>query len=102
MMLNGFLQSQGYPKSTLFDIKRPSETISTLVDHVVERNLKVQIKSMPYIKPAISYIKDVLKLGKSREMLQKLNTTELSDKLTDSLNLEVSFTIEKQNNIMIK
>ena len=90
MMLNGFLQSQGYPKNTQFDIKRPSETLSSLVDHVVDRNLKVQIKSMPYIKPAISYIKDVLKLGKSRELLQKLNTTELSDKLTDTLNLEVS------------
>lgn len=90
MMLNGFLQSQNFPKNTHFDIHKPSETISNLINHAVKKNLKVDINSMPYVKPAVSYIKDVLKLGKSREYLQKMNTTELSNKLTDTLNLEVS------------
>ena len=89
LMLNGFLQSQGFPKKTHFDILKPSETISEMINHAVKKNLNVEIKSMPYVKPTVSYIKDVLKLGKSREFLEKMNTTELSNKLTDTLNLEV-------------
>lgn len=90
-MLNGFLQSQGFPKKTHFDIQQPSETISNLINHAVKKNLMVDIDSKPYVKPAVSYIKDVLELGKNREYLQKMNTTELSNKLTDTLNLEVNF-----------
>lgn len=89
-MLNGFLQSQGFPKKTHFDIQKPSETISDLINHAVKKNLMVDVDSGPYVKPAINYIKDVLKLGKNREFLQKMNSTELSNKLTDTLNLEVS------------
>ena len=91
MMLNGFLQSQGFPKNTQFDTLKPSETISNMINHAVKKNLKVEIDAMPYVKPSVGYIKDVLKLGKSREYLQKMNTTELSNKLTDTFNLEVRF-----------
>lgn len=90
-MLNGFLQSQGFPKNTQFDVKKPSETISNLINYAVKKNLMVEIDSMPYVKPTIGYVKDVLKLGKSREYLEKMNKTELSNKLTDTLNLEVSW-----------
>jgi hypothetical protein len=90
LMLNGFLQSQGFPKNTHFDVQKPSETISNMINHAVKKNLMVDIDAKPYVKPAVGYIKDVLKLGKSREYLQKMNTTELSTKLTDTLNLEVS------------
>lgn len=89
-MLNGFLQSQGFPKNTHFDVQKPSETISNMINHAVKKNLMVDIDAKPYVKPAVGYIKDVLKLGKSREYLQKMNTTELSNKLTDTLNLEVN------------
>lgn len=91
LMLNGFLQSQGFPKNTQFDVQKPSETISNLINHVVKKNLMVDIDAAPYVKPTVGYIKDVLKLGKSREYLQKMNKTELSNKLTDTLNLEVNF-----------
>jgi hypothetical protein len=91
LMLNGFLQSQGFPKKTHFDIQKPSETISNLINHAVKTNLMVDIDSTPYVKPSVSYIKDVLKLGKNREFLQKMNTTDVSNKLTDTLNLEVRF-----------
>ncbi|KAG5673768.1 hypothetical protein PVAND_003788 [Polypedilum vanderplanki] len=89
MMLNGFLQSQGFPKNTHFDITKPSETLSNLIDHAVKKHLNIHVKSMPYVKPVVSYIKDVSKLGKNREYLQKMNTTEVSNKLTDTLNLEI-------------
>lgn len=91
LMINGFLQSQGYPKNTHLDINKPSETLSSVINHTVKKYLTVDIDSMPYVKPAVSYVKDVFELGKSREYLQKMNTTELSTKLTNTLNLEVSF-----------
>lgn len=71
------------------DIQKPSESFSGLINFTVKKYLTVDIDSTPYVVPAISYVKDVLELGKSREYLQKMNTTELSTKLTDTLNLEV-------------
>lgn len=88
-MANSFLKSQGYPDSATLDIRRPSETIASVVDHTARRQLNVKISSIDYVKPAVSYLRDLLKLGKARELLQKVNATEVSDKLTDSLNLEV-------------
>lgn len=89
MMFNGFLQSQGFPKKTLFDIKKPSETLSSLINYSVKKHLMIDIDSMPYVKPVVSYIKDILKLGKNKEYLQKMNSTDVSNSLTDTLNLEV-------------
>lgn len=88
-MLNGFIQSQGYPKSTHFDASKPSETISNLIDHVAQRQLNIKIQSFVYVKPAVNYVNDLLKLGQARGLIQKFNSTEISDKLTDTLNLEV-------------
>lgn len=89
IMANSFLKSQGYPDSAQLDIRRPSETIAHVIDHTARRQLNVKISSIDYVKPAISYLRDLLKLGKARELLQKVNATEVSGKLTDSLNLEV-------------
>lgn len=89
MMANGFLQSRGYPKQTLLDINRPSETISTLIDYTAKKHLQVKITSVTYVKPAVNYVKDLLKLGKAKQFIQQYNVTELTDKLTDTFNLEV-------------
>ncbi|XP_058056075.1 uncharacterized protein LOC131207477 [Anopheles bellator] len=89
IVANGFLQAQGYPKQTLLDMKRPSETISNLIDHVAKRHLAVKISSVQYVKPAVSYVRDLLQLGKAKQFLQQYNVTEMTDKLTDTLNLEV-------------
>ncbi|XP_065371215.1 uncharacterized protein LOC135963335 [Calliphora vicina] len=88
LMFNGFLKSQGYPKTTFFDPSRPSETISNLMDHVAKHHLNVKIDSRQYVKPAVGYAKDLMKLGQARGVLQ-FNATDISDKLTDTLNLEV-------------
>ncbi|KAI8115266.1 hypothetical protein FF38_13462 [Lucilia cuprina] len=88
LMFNGFLKSQGYPKTTFFDPSRPSETISNLLDHVAKHHLNVKIDSRQYVKPAVGYAKDLMKLGQARGVLQ-FNATDISDKLTDTLNLEV-------------
>uniref|UniRef100_A0A1A9W5N9 Uncharacterized protein n=1 Tax=Glossina brevipalpis TaxID=37001 RepID=A0A1A9W5N9_9MUSC len=88
LMFNGFLKAQGYPKNTHFDPARPSETISNLIDYIAKHNLNVKIDSRQYVKPAVGYSKELLKLGQARGLLQ-FNATDLSDKLTDTLNLEV-------------
>ncbi|XP_068155994.1 uncharacterized protein [Drosophila tropicalis] len=88
IMFNGLLKSQGYPKQTHFDPSHPSETISNLFDHVAKHHLNVKIDSRQYVKPAVGYAKELLKLGQARGLLQ-FNATEISDKLTDTLNLEV-------------
>ncbi|KAH8244637.1 hypothetical protein KR026_002265 [Drosophila bipectinata] len=88
IMFNGLLKSQGYPKQTHFDPARPGETISNLLDHVAKHHLNVKIDSRQYVKPAVGYAKELLKLGQARGLLQ-FNATEISDKLTDTLNLEV-------------
>lgn len=90
MMFNGFLQSQGFPKKTQLDLAKPDQSISSLINHTVKKYLTVNVDSTPYVTPFISYVKDVVELGKSREYLKKMNTTELSTKLTDTLNLEAS------------
>ncbi|XP_030559615.1 uncharacterized protein LOC115761809 [Drosophila novamexicana] len=88
IMFNGLLKSQGYPKQTYFDPARPSETISNLLNHVAKHHLNVKIDSRQYVKPAVGYAKELLKLGQARGLLQ-FNATEISDRLTDTLNLEV-------------
>lgn len=88
-MFNGLLKSQGYPKHTYFDPTRPSETISNLLNHVAKHRLNVKIDSRQYVKPAVGYAKELLKLGQARGLLQ-FNSTEISDRLTDTLNLEVN------------
>lgn len=88
-MFNGFLKSQGYPKKTFFDPSRASETVSNLFDYIAKHHLDVQIDSRAYVKPAVGYAHDLLKLGQARGLLQKFNSEEMSDKLTDTLNLEV-------------
>lgn len=90
MVTNGFLQSQGFPKNTQIDIQRPTETISNLVDYTVRKYLNAKVSSVTYIKPAVGYMRDLIKLGQARGLeLKKMNTTDISEKLTDTLNLEV-------------
>lgn len=90
MFANGFLQSQGFPKSTQLDISRPTESLSSLIDYVVRKYLNTKVASIAYIKPAIGYVKDLMTLGKARGLdLKNMNTTDISEKLTDTLNLEL-------------
>lgn len=86
MFANGFLQSQGFPKSTQLDISRPTESLSSLIDYVVRKYLNTKVTSIQYIQPAIGYVKDLMALGKARGLdLKNMNTTDISEKLTDTL-----------------
>lgn len=89
LMFNGFLTAQGIPPQALFDPHRPSESLANLLDFIAREHLHTKISTIVYVKPAVTYVKDLVKLGKARGVLQKFNATELSDKLTDTVNLEV-------------
>lgn len=93
LMLNGFLTTQGIPKHAHFDPHRPSESIANLLDLVAREHLHTKLSTIVYVKPAVTYVRDLVKLGKARGLLQKFNATELSDQLTDTLNLEVTFSL---------
>lgn len=89
LMLNGFLTAQGIPPHAMFDPHRPSESLANLFDFIAREHLHTKLSTIVYVKPAVTYVKDLVKLGKARGLLQKFNATELSDKLTDTVNLEV-------------
>lgn len=91
MMANGYLQSQGYPKSTFIDLQKPTETLSSLINYIVKKNLRVDVESSPYIAPIIEYIKSMAELGKNKVLLESFKSNESSNLLTDTFNLEVSF-----------
>lgn len=58
--INSILKSQGYPKATLFDPKRPIETISALVNHFTKETLHTKISSKQYVKPLVEYVQVVI------------------------------------------
>lgn len=89
MMANSYLQSQGYPKSTYIDLRRPTETISNLINHVVKKNLRVDVQSAPYITPIVEYVKSIAEFGKNKDLLKSFKSNESSNMLTDTFNLEV-------------
>lgn len=95
-MFNGFLTAQSIPPHALFDPHRPSESLANLLDFIAREHLHTKLSTIVYVKPAVTYVKDLVKLGKARGLLQKFNATELSDKLTDTVNLEVFWTKKKR------
>ncbi|PSN58281.1 hypothetical protein C0J52_00110 [Blattella germanica] len=87
---NGFLKAQGYHKAALFDPARPSESLSHMINAIFKRQFGLKVNSAVYIKPAVAYIQEVLKLGQSKGLtLKKLNSQEIQGKLADTLNGEV-------------
>jgi len=90
LFFNSYLKSLGFPKSTLFDLSRPVETVSAFVNYAAKKYFQVKINSKEYVKPAVTYIKDLLKLAESSGTLRRLsNSDELSNKLADTINLEI-------------
>lgn len=88
-MLNAFLTVQQFPSDTLFDPKRPSESIANLLNFITRKYVGKKVSSITYVKPIVTFVKGFMDLANARVLLQKLNANEISDKLTDAINLEV-------------
>lgn len=56
---------------------------------MAQQHLNVDIDSSPYVKLFVNYTNGLLQLGQARGLLQ-FNAAEISDKLTHTLNLDVS------------
>jgi hypothetical protein len=93
-MLNAFLQSQGFPKKAQFNIERPSETLTHIINHGSKRYLNTEFDSSLVVVPIVGWIEKVLKYGK-KDYFKGLNATEVSNSLTDTLNLEIIEPIAK-------
>ncbi|RZB73453.1 uncharacterized protein BDFB_004767 [Asbolus verrucosus] len=94
--LNSILKSQGYPKSALFDFNRPTETITNIINYMAKDMLKTKVDSKQYVKPAVEYIQELFNLGQKRGMLN-VDHQQVSDKLADTINLEVIEPIARVN-----
>ncbi|XP_050593896.1 uncharacterized protein LOC126923966 [Bombus affinis] len=87
---NSFLKSQGFPKSAMFDSMRPAESLSRLVNAVGKRYLGMKIDSSQYIKPAVSYIKELIALASEKGfIMSRVNARGISNKLSDMINNDI-------------
>ncbi|XP_043268852.1 uncharacterized protein [Venturia canescens] len=84
---NSFLKSQGYPKSAMFDATKPVESLTRVVNAGAKRHLNMQIDSHQYIKPAVAYTQDLVKLASEKGfIMSRVNANELSYKLSETIN----------------
>ncbi|CAG9859340.1 unnamed protein product [Phyllotreta striolata] len=90
LFFNSYIKSLGFPKSTHFDSSRPVETISAFVNYVGKKYFEVKINAKEHVKPAVIYITELMRLAEASGTMKSLsNSKELSDKLADTINLEV-------------
>lgn len=84
---NGFLKSQGFPKSAMFDPAKPAESISRIVDVAAKRYLSMHIDSQQYIKPGVAYFQELINLASEKGFIMShVNANELSNKLSKTVN----------------
>ncbi|EFA10266.1 hypothetical protein TcasGA2_TC012466 [Tribolium castaneum] len=94
--INSLIKSQGYPKAALFDPSRPTETITALANHFAKETLHMKISSKQYVKPFVEYVQELFRLAQKKGMLS-VDSHQLSDKLADTINLEVIEPIARVN-----
>lgn len=96
---NSFLKSQGFPKSTLFDPTRPAESFTRMVNAGAKRYLNANFNSAQYIKPAVAYVQDLIKLASEKGfIMSRINANELSNRLSDTINNDIVSPILKVRN----
>lgn len=88
---NSFLDSQGMPKSTHFNVKNPEKSITALLNYVLKRYLDMETDVADYVVPAVEYVKQTLKMAEltTKSMSSRGDYNAIADRLTDPLNLEV-------------
>ncbi|KOC59235.1 hypothetical protein WH47_11311 [Habropoda laboriosa] len=87
---NSFLKSQGFPKAAMFDSMRPVESLSRLVNAMGKRHLGMKMDSSQYIKPAVSYVKELIALASEKGfIMSRVNAREISNRLSDMINNDI-------------
>ncbi|GBP35629.1 hypothetical protein EVAR_33832_1 [Eumeta japonica] len=90
-LINGYLDSQNLPKSTHFSVTKPEKSITALINHILKKYLQMNTDVSAYVKPAVDYIKQTLKMAQStgQTLASRGDYHAIADRLTDTLNLEV-------------
>ncbi|XP_034952300.1 uncharacterized protein [Chelonus insularis] len=87
---NGFLKSQGFPKTALFDPLKPTESLTRLVNAGAKRYLNMNLDSAKYIRPAVAYAQDLIKLASEKGfIMSRVNANELSNRLSHTINNDI-------------
>lgn len=88
---NSFLDAQGLPKRTHFNVKNPEKSITALLNHVLKKYMNIDTDVEEYVVPAVQYIKQTLKMAEAttKKMSSRGDYNAIADRLTDTLNLEV-------------
>ncbi|XP_046973154.1 uncharacterized protein LOC124539841 [Vanessa cardui] len=90
-IVNSFLDTQGLPKTTHFNMHKPEKSITALTNYVLRKYLDMDTDVSGYVKSAIEYMKQILKLAQtaSQNLANRSDYHAIADRLTDTLNLEV-------------
>ncbi|XP_063541774.1 uncharacterized protein LOC134750516 isoform X1 [Cydia strobilella] len=90
-IINSFLDAQGLPRSTHFNVKAPEKSITVLLNFVLKRYLNVDTDVASYVKPAMDNLMQTLKMAQatSARLASRGDYNALADRVTDTLNLEI-------------
>ncbi|KAG6459407.1 hypothetical protein O3G_MSEX011372 [Manduca sexta] len=90
-IINNFLEAQGLPKSTHFNVKKPEKSITVLVNYVLKKYMDIDTDVSQYVSPAIEYFKQTVKMAEktTKSISSRGDYNAIADRLTDTLNLEV-------------
>ncbi|XP_030749746.1 uncharacterized protein LOC115877644 [Sitophilus oryzae] len=94
--INAFLKSNGFPNNALINIKDPVVSITNFVNYSAKKFLDTEVDSKEYVKPAVLYIKDILKMAKKAINIKR-EPKELTDRLTDTINMDFIEPITRVN-----
>ncbi|XP_031847415.1 uncharacterized protein LOC116433452 isoform X2 [Nomia melanderi] len=87
---NSFLKSQGFPKSAMFDAKRPVDSLSRVVNAVAKRHVGMKIDSSQYIRPAVAYVQELITLASEKGfIMSRVNAREISNRLSEMINHDI-------------
>ncbi|KAJ8960056.1 hypothetical protein NQ318_009497 [Aromia moschata] len=97
-LVNSFLKAQGFPKGKLFDPTHPTESLSAVVDYAMNKYFDVPVTSKEYLKPVVDYAQDINSMAqKGASFAEEGVSKELSNKLADTINLEIIEPIARVN-----
>lgn len=89
--INKLLRDRDFPKSAVFDLKNPIDSISAISNYAFKKTFGYQIRSKQYVKPAYQYLKSIYINVQTKGYFtgKKVNADDLSNNLADIINLEI-------------
>ncbi|XP_050304332.1 uncharacterized protein LOC126741905 isoform X3 [Anthonomus grandis grandis] len=93
---NSYLQSAGFPKKALIDLKNPAASLTEFANYASAKYLDASLDTKPYVEPIVLYSKELLSMAQASISSTKVSK-ELTEKLTDTINMEIIEPITRVN-----